>query len=174
MDLEVLESLNGGDLIKNGNDLAMVFSFENMPYLALFGGNVKESTPTVRKEAQQAFDWWGNSLFINEPSIQINSLTERTLLSVALTSSGRLIIEEAIKADLEFMREFAIVKVETEIIATDVIRIAIGLTKPDNLELNEFVFIWEQGRLKGQKVYNRNTQTQLELLEYLLEFELVG
>jgi hypothetical protein len=173
MDVELINTGNGGDCLKVGNDLSMVFSFENMPYIALFGGN-KESTPTVRNPTQQAFDWWGNSLFPNQPSIQINSLTETAILSTALTSAGRLIIENAISADLEFMREFAIISISTEILSDDVLKINIGLRKPDNLQSNQFVFIWEQGKLKGLRPYQRNTQTPLELLEYLLEFELVG
>jgi hypothetical protein len=173
MDVELINTGDGGDLIKVGNDLSMVFSFENMPYIALFGGN-KESTPTVRNPTQQAFDWWGNSLFPNQPSIQINSLTENAILSTPLTSAGRLLIEQAISADLEFMREFAVIKIDTEILSDDVLKIDIGFRKPDNLQQNNLVFIWEQGKLVGRRTYQRNTQSPAEFLEYLLEFELVG
>jgi len=148
MDLKVIETGNGGDITKNGSDLAMVFSFENMPYLALFGGNVEAVTQQKRLESEQAFDFWGNSLlFINDTSIQFNSLTEKTLQETPLTSSGRLIIENAIKADLEFMAPFAEVTVVTEIVATDQINIGIGIKKPDNLEEKRFIYIWENGKL---------------------------
>lgn len=148
MDLKVIETGNGGDITKNGNDLAMVFSFENMPYLALFGGNVEAVTPQKRLESEQAFDFWGNSLlFTNDTSIQFNSLTEKTLQITPLTSSGRLIIENAIKSDLEFMAPFAEVTVVTEIVATDQINIGIGIKKPDNLEEKRFIYIWENGKL---------------------------
>ena len=173
MDVEVINTGNGGDLVLNGNDLAIVESFENMPYLALFGGN-KESTPTERRIGQQAFDWWGNSLFANQPSLQINSLTEVALLSTPLTSNGRLLIEEAIKSDLSFMRDFAIVSVSTEIISDDVLRIDIGIKRPDNLEESQFVYIWERGRVRANIERSRLNPITLEYLEYLLEFELTG
>lgn len=148
MDLKVIETGNGGDLTKNGSDLAMVFSFENMPYLALFGGNVEAVTPQKRLESEQAFDFWGNSLlFTNDTSIQFNSLTEKTLQITPLTSSGRLIIENAIKSDLEFMAPFAEVTVTTQIISTDRIDILIGLKEPGNLTEKRFIYIWENGKL---------------------------
>lgn len=174
MDLEVVNTGNGGDLFKIGNDLSMVESFENMPYLALFGGN-RQSTPTVRETTQQAFDWWGNSLFPNQPSIQINSLTEWSILSTPLTSAGRLIIEQAISADLEFMREFAIITIATRIISDDVLEINIGIKKPDNLQATEFIYIWEKGKLGlTRSRYRVNTQPSVEYLEYDLQFELTG
>ena len=148
MDLKVIETGNGGDITKNGSDLAMVFSFENMPYLALFGGNVEAVTPQKRLESEQAFDFWGNSLlFTNDTSIQFNSLTEKTLQITPLTSSGRLIIENAIKSDLEFMAPFAEVKVTTQIISTDRIDILIGLKEPGNLTEKKIIYIWENGKL---------------------------
>ena len=58
MDLKLIETGNGGDLVKNSKDLEVIFGFQNMPYLALFGGNPGFSTPTQRPENSQAFDWW--------------------------------------------------------------------------------------------------------------------
>jgi len=174
MDLQVLETGNGGDLNRNGNDLAMVFSFENMPYLALFGGN-KEATTTTRLSSEQAFDFWGNALlFPNDTSLQFNSLTEKALESVQLNSAGRLLIEEAIKKDLEFMKPFAIVKVETEIIATDHLRIGIGITQPGNLQERRFIYIWEAGSLTTvDDTYVQNTTIiDDEYLQYELQFYL--
>src|SRR4051812_24194087 len=104
MDLKLVETNDGGDLVKNTNDLDVIFGFENVVYLALFGGNVKQSTPTVRDQSQQAFDFWGNNLFMpNDTLIQLNSETERALITYALTSSGRISIENAIKSDLQVM-----------------------------------------------------------------------
>lgn len=175
MDVQVIETGNGGDLNIKGSDLAMVFSFENMPYLALFGGN-KESSTRPRLESEQAFDYWANSiLFVSDPSIQFNSETERALETIPLTSSGRLQIEEAIKKDLEFMKPFAIVKVVTEIIATDVLRIAINIIKPDNLEEKQYIYIWENGRLDfvgSDYITNPNPVVDEEALQYELGFNL--
>jgi hypothetical protein len=82
-DILIYETGNGGDLLLRGNDMATVTGLENSPYLALFGGS----------------NWWGNYLTDNK----FLSLTEDTLLDVALTSSGRKKIEDAILKDLEYL-----------------------------------------------------------------------
>lgn len=176
MDVEIIETGNSGDIVKRGNDLGVVYSFENMPYLAMFGGNVEESTPTQRIESSFNFDYWGNSFYPQEPSLQFNSLTENALKNTPLTSSGRLLIEDAIKADLAFMRPFATVTVSTEIIATDNLKIAIKIVKPDNLEEKEFIYIWDAASLGFLEVnYTPNENSQVVTgngLEYGLQFGL--
>lgn len=147
MDIKVIETGNGGDLLQNGNDLAMVYSFENMPYLAMFGGN-KSVTPSKRLPSEQVFDFWANNLlWPNDADIQFNSTTEKMLEETPLTSSGRIIIEEAVKTDLAFMSAFSDVSVYTEIMATDKIKIGIILKKPENLEEKKYVYIWENGNI---------------------------
>ena len=145
MDVQVIESKgNGGDLVKTNKDIVTIEGLQNMPYIALFGGNVEASTPTERVESELAFDWWGNNLLLpNEPAPQFNSLTERTLQEVALNSARRIQIEEAIRKDLDFMSEFATVSVSASIISTDRVEILIRIQEPDNLEDNSFVFIWD-------------------------------
>lgn len=144
MDLELKDIGNGGELIRTAKDLSVISGFENMPYLAMFGGNTEASTPVTRQEDEQAFDWWANSLlFPNDESIQMNSLTERTLRQVPLTSSGRKIIEEAVKKDLDFMKDFAKVSVDVSIPATDRAQINIKVVRLDNLQDRSFVYIWD-------------------------------
>ena len=148
MDVKVIETGNGGDLTKNGNDLAMVFSFENMVYLALFGGNKEAVTPQKRISSEQAFDYWANSLlFPEDTGFQFNSITENTLETTALTSVGRLTIEDAVKADLEFMAAFAEVSVSSQIVSSDRIDISVQITEPGNLTERRFIYIWENGKL---------------------------
>ena len=175
MDIEIIETGNGGDLNRKGNDLAVIFGFQNMPYLAMFGGNPEADTPQIRLENEQSFDYWGNSLlWSNNKGMQFNSLTERALNTTPLTSAGRLIIEEAIKKDLEFMRDFAEITVETEIIATDVIKISIWLKEPDNLEVKEYIYIWDGIKLdliNSNYVENENI-IDLEGLQYEIQFYL--
>lgn len=143
MDLEVVEQGNGGELVKTTNDLSVIFGFQNMIYLALFGGNVKASTPTQRIPTEQDFSWWGNSLLMPQlDGIQFNSETERSLNTVPLTSSGRGLIQQAVEKDLVFMQEFATVVVVVSIIATDKIAIGVRLVQPDNLQKQDFIFIW--------------------------------
>jgi hypothetical protein len=80
IDLLLRETGNGGDLLLTGKDLEVVTGYENMPYIAMFGGG----------------DWWANDL-ITEPTQRMQSQTEAALLSNALTSSGRLNIIRAIQ-----------------------------------------------------------------------------
>lgn len=153
MDLRLVETGNGGDLFLKGKDLNLIFGFENMIYLAMFGGNVAEDTPQNRPEGQEAFDFWGNRLFAqNDSNIQFNSQTERMLGKVAISSSGRIQIEEAIKKDLEFMAPFAKVTVavtlpEKKENRTDTIKIGITVVEPDNLEEKKYIYIWDGMRL---------------------------
>lgn len=128
MDLAITEADgNGGDLILVGNDLAIIFGIENMPYLAMFGGNPGYVTPNKVREAE-SFDWWGNGLLMNaDQSIQFNSLLENKLKTIALNSAGRIDIEETIKKDLAFLNEVATVTVKAVIVATDHIRININI-----------------------------------------------
>ncbi len=128
-DLAIIETLNGGDFQLQGNDLAVVNSIENMIYLALFGGNIEESTQQSFIQAQ-SFDYWGNSFLT--PDQQFNSDTERTLNSTPLTTSGRVIIENAIKKDLDFFKVFgATVTVSVSIIATDKLSVNIKVMFPN-------------------------------------------
>lgn len=175
-DLEIIETGGGGDCIKRGNDFATTQSFKNFPYLALFGhrGGQTKSSYAVNEFRT---DWWGNSLLHpQEPAAQFNSTTEDRLHDTPLTSAGRLIIEEAIKYDLQFMRPFAQITVVTEIIATDQLKINIRLIQPDNLEQKDFVFIWDavkQELLDPNNIYNPNPNPLTdEALQYELGFYL--
>lgn len=138
MDLEIVETLNGGDLVKKAKDLSVICGLQNMPYLALFGGNTEESTPVIRLANKQYHDFWANEiLWPKNLSLQFNSETERVLNTVALTSSGRVVIEQAIKKDLEFLRGEADVRVSVSIINDDRITIAIQILQ------QTFAYIWD-------------------------------
>jgi hypothetical protein len=175
MDIELIETGNGGDIIKKAKDLSIIFGFENMPYLALFGGNVKASTPSKRLPNEQNYDWWGNGLFFpNNQSVQFNSVTERTLNEVALTSSGRLEIEQAVLKDLEFMRDFAIVSASVSIMDTNRVQINVRIQQPDNLQAKEFIYIWDatQQGLTEEENNSDNTLSDQEGFDYEFDFEL--
>lgn len=142
IDLRVIETRNGGDLNLQGNDLEVVEGFENMVYLAMFGGNVEASRLTERLEGTEDFSWWGNSLMPDDPIIQFNSLTERTLKTTALNSAARLTIQRAVEADLEFMQAFAEVEVVVSLPKIDTVQITVYLLKPNGLQNQQFIFIW--------------------------------
>lgn len=147
MDLKLIESNDGGDLVKNAKDLEVIFGFQNMVYLALFGGNVEASTPITRIASEQDFSFWGNNLLLpQEPGLQFNSKTERTLINVALNSSGLSIIQQAVESDLAFMKEFATIKVVVSIVGLDNVLIAVRVLQPDNLQEQDFIYIWNATR----------------------------
>lgn len=134
-DLAVIESDgNGGDLQMVGNDLAVVRGIENMPYLGMFGGNVEQVTKNKVDEVE-SFDWWGNNLLMPaNQSIQFNSITEKALNSTPLTSSGRVIIENAIKKDLQFLADSATIEVTVTIVSTDRINVKIKIAQKTGSE----------------------------------------
>ena len=123
-DLAITETGNGGDLILQGNDLGVVNDIQNMPYLGMFGGNVEESTTSIKSADSK--DWWGNDLLMKaNQSIQFNSTVEKILNTTELTSQGRSIIEDAIKNDLQFLAPQTIIIVTVTIVATDRINVNI-------------------------------------------------
>lgn len=130
-DLQILETGNGGDFNYLGGDLKVVSGIENMPYLGMYGGNL-EAVTDPKTLTDQAADWWGNWFMISQPSIQFNSLTEKTINTVSLTSSGRVLIENAVKSDLKFLSDLGCtVSVEVEIAAIDRINIRIKILMPN-------------------------------------------
>lgn len=149
MDVALVETGNGGDFRINGNDLLTIQGWGNMPYLALFGGN-PEAVTKKKLSTEQNKDWWGNNLLMpQDQSIQFNSLTERALMEVPLTSSGRIRLEAIVKEDLAFMSAFADVSVSVTIESDDKVRILIKVRQPDNLEgriaddYRAYIFIWD-------------------------------
>lgn len=141
MDLLLIEGGDGGELVKTTKDIQVIEGLENMIYLALFGGNVEASTPVQRLSTEQDRSYWGN-VFLS-PKEQFNSETERLLSKVVLNSSGRIDLEQAVKRDLAFMKDFAEVTPVVSIIAIDRIRIDVKVQQPGNLQSQSFVFIWD-------------------------------
>jgi hypothetical protein len=143
-DLQIIEKGNGGDLVIGKSDLRIVEGFTSMPYLALFGGNVEQNTPTERLTSSQYFDFWGNKLFHpTNPNLQFNSNTERTLKEVVLNSQGRLRIEQAVKSDLAFMNDFCNIFVEVNLPMIDKVEIRVRLTEKTNQQVRTFIYIWD-------------------------------
>lgn len=170
LDLLIEETLNGGDSVKIGNDLSVIYGFQNMPYLALFGGNPGFITPQNRLLNEQAFDYWGNSLFMfNQREVQFNSLTEYTLNNTVLNSNGRYIIEQAVISDLQFMTKFCIVSVSVVIPDVDRVNIGVRIQQPDNQENKDYIFIWDATNKELNSYYdgpkNDIVQQAIRLLE---------
>lgn len=160
MDLKVVETGNGGDIVKMDKDVVVIEGFENHPYLAMFGGNVEQSTPDIRNATDQAFDFWGNNLLMpGDKSLQFNSMTERVLMNTPLTSAGRVIIQQAVENDLEFMKDFATIKVVVQIVRVDTVIIGVKIDQPDNLQSSAFVFIWDATR---QELFEQEVEATIK------------
>lgn len=88
-DILIQEQNSGGDFIYLNNDLAAASLYENMPYLAMLGGD----------------DWFMNDLIEGDDSTKFLCRTERLCKETTLNSEGRLIIENGVIADLQFLTE---------------------------------------------------------------------
>jgi len=144
-DLRLIETGNGGDLVLNKSDLGIVEGFTSMHYLALFGGNIEQNTPTTRLTSSQYFDFWGNELFHpNNSSLQFNSNTERTLQEVVLNSQGRVRIEQAVYSDLAFMTDFCNIFVAVNLPSIDRVEIRVRLTEKTNQQVRTYIYIWDR------------------------------
>jgi hypothetical protein len=155
-DLTIYETGSGGDFYLNGSDLSTTQAglFE-MVYMAWFGGNPEADTTGNEIPSEIREDWFGNALiFNNEKSIQFNSQLERALITTALSSAGRISIEEAAKADLEFMSEIANIDVSVSILSDDKISIFVSMTEPDNLQKKDFQLIWDG--VKNEIIIEKN------------------
>ncbi len=86
IDIMVYESGSGGEIMVRNNDVVTVNGYENNPYLAQFGGNA----------------FWGDGLLMTGDQQHV-AQTEEALNTNTLSSSGRIAIEEAMKADLAFL-----------------------------------------------------------------------
>ena len=145
-DIRLIETGSGGDAVMVGPDIQIINGLQNMPYLGMFGGNIESVTKRVNPN-EERFDWWGNELlFISNESLQFNSQLERALRDVALSTSGRLKIEEAVKSDLRFLNDFSTTTIQVAITNVDRIEIQIRIQEPSVLDSNEFIYIWDATR----------------------------
>lgn len=78
---------DGTDAVLKSEDLVLTEGLETAIYLALFGGN----------------EYWANGILSS--SEKYNSKTEQVFKTVALNTSGRLKIEQAIKEDLSLLAQ---------------------------------------------------------------------
>lgn len=143
MDLAIVETLNGGDIQINGNDLKIVFSYENMPYLAMFGGNPGHSTDINKPDDLNDLSWWGNTLFFtSQVENQMNSFTEFILKNVSLNSSGAARIVDSIKKDLSFfsnINEVESVEINASILSDDLFSIDIKIYNKNDTITQKFI-----------------------------------
>ena len=90
IDVAMIETGSGGDLIYQAPDLTPARGYENQPYGLMFGGNADEP-------------WWGNALLM--PNTPFSCLTQEALRINPLTSQGRVNILAAMNSDLQVLRD---------------------------------------------------------------------
>lgn len=139
-DIGIYDNGNGGEINLVNNDIQTIKGLTNQVYLALFGGNIEQSTSEGLSELDQRYDWWGNQ-FIPDNQ-QFNSNFERTLSQVALNSSGLKTLREAAESDLQYLSDFADITVETSIISSRRLELSVTLAEPDR-QSTKVKFIWD-------------------------------
>lgn len=143
-DISILDTTKGGDLEFFKDDIVLTAGLRNNVYLSLFGGNVEESSDRVYNTGEKRFDWWGNSVFFeNDTKKQFNSRTEKALREVAVTSSGRSIIQNAVIQDLQALTEVANIFVAVTLQSVDRIKITITVTEKETGITTELEYLWD-------------------------------
>lgn len=128
-DLKLIETENGGDFLLVGNDLVGIDNFDNMGYLAMFGGNPGGITKP-EPDGNQNLDWWGNFLMKENPTQQFNSYTEDSFKKNSLNVVGKALISSAISRDLKFLSNYGNISHSFEIIGHDRVNTLIELKIP--------------------------------------------
>lgn len=143
VDVTIYEEGSGGELQLLNEDLALSEGLTNQVYLALFGGNLEQSTSPDIEALDVRQDWWGNEL-LNEEN-QFNSTFERTLSEVALNSAGIRVLENAVKEDLSYLSAYADISIESSLIGLNRLEIFITLQEPgqDSIKIK---LLWDGTR----------------------------
>lgn len=140
IDIAIHESGTGGDLNLKNNDIETIQGITNQVYLALFGGNIEQSTTLDLDNMTERKDWWGNAYLKTDN--QFNSEFERTINNVALTSAGISTLEDAARSDLEYLQQYADITVTGSIIGVGRFLLDVELQQPDSDSI-KIQFIWD-------------------------------
>ena len=144
MDLKLIETGDGGDLVFQNGDIKLTSEVYNQPYLAHFGGNIENSTTDEFSEEDEHGDYWGNSILLNDnPNEQFNSKFQKGLNEIELSSSGRLKLERIALADLDYLEGFSDIQSTVTITSADKIKLYDKLTKGNN---DSFSYIWNESK----------------------------
>lgn len=92
------QSDDGGEINIAGGLVELTDDLRTTVYLSLFGGNEDDDG------LDSSVQWWGN-LDETDPAKRYRSRTEYLLQSLAPSSANLLLLEDAVRADLEWLRE---------------------------------------------------------------------
>ena len=153
MDINLYETGEGADYVVLENDIQLSNALWLPVYLALFGGNVAQTTDSVSEDFLQRFDYWGNTLLESFPEAQYNSEFERSLNETALNTGNIVLLEGIAKRDLRFLSGLGEINVDISLIRVDAIEINIDLIEPESDAVNIFSFVWDATRT--ERIVNR-------------------
>jgi len=146
-DINLFEGGSGGEMRILNSDLLLTETIYQTIYLALYGGNVEQSTTSEETDLEENFDYWGNQLFYsNNPDKWFNSQTERTLSTVSLNGEGRKLIEDAVNADLQFLNNVVNFEVDVSISSNNRAEISIFISEFQNQANRQLKMVWENSR----------------------------
>ena len=143
VDIMMFESGSGGDLSLQNDDIQTISGLSNQVYLALFGGNLQESTDENLAVLDERQDWWGNGLLPTEQ--QFNSIFEKTIRETTLTSGGIQTLINAAKEDLNYLTAYADIEISGSIVQTNRFELLVNLIEPDQ-QSTKIKFIWDGTR----------------------------
>lgn len=149
LDIMIYESGDGGEINLINDDIDTIKGLTNQVYLALFGGNVEESTSENSNIGQQRLDWPGNEYM--ETENQFNSSFERKLNEINLTSAGISILLDTAKKDIDFLNDYADIEIEGNIIGLGKFQLDVKLQEPGQ-KSTKLIFIWDN--TKNEVVQN--------------------
>ena len=153
-DILLYETGSGGDFVIVNNDLLMGESLYQQIMLALFGGNIEASTKQFYLETEDRFDYWGNQLIWKDVKTkQFNSETERTIRTIALNSSGRLTLIQAIEQDLNYLKAVADISIEVEVLGTSKLRILVNFSEKTNQQDKLLQLVYDNA--KGEVIIEK-------------------
>lgn len=139
-DIMIYESGSGGEMALKNEDLQVIHGLTNQVYLALFGGNIEESTSEEIKQSDFRQDYWGNEYLDDE--FQFNSELEKTLMTVALNTNGLSIIKDAAERDLEFLKKYCDIEIQVSLIKLNFVEIFVILQEPSK-ESTKIKLVWD-------------------------------
>ena len=146
MDINLYETGEGADYVVLENDIQLSNALWLPVYLALFGGNVSQTTDSVSEDFFQRFDYWGNTFLESFPEAQYNSEFERALNETALNTGNIVLLEGIAKRDLRFLSGLGEINVDISLVRVDAVEINIDLIEPESDAVNIFSFVWEATR----------------------------
>jgi phage gp46-like protein len=146
-DITLFESGSGGDFSLLNKDIGLSERIYYKVYLSLFGGNTEASTKGDEIQGEERKDWWGNSLFFpGDLSKQFNSETEKILKNVALNSSGRISILEAVKVDLKLFNNISQNDINVVLLNSNSVSIEVKISEPINNSSSILKMVWNNAK----------------------------